>query len=147
MDSNKVYLTQTDTTVGFLSNDSLKLSKIKKRDSEQKILRAVQDFKILQNYTRVPGKFKKKVRNSQKTTFIYPNGDSFRVVAKDDVHQNFLKKFHILYSTSANITQKEFDEDFAVQNSDIVILTKQGFQNTGSSKIYKINNQVIKKIR
>ncbi len=147
MDSNKVYLTQTDTTVGFLSNDSLTLSKIKKRDSEQKILRAVQDFKILQNYTRVPGKFKKKVRNSQKTTFIYPNGDSFRVVAKDDVHQNFLKKFHILYSTSANITQKEFDEDFAVQNSDIVVLTKQGFQNTGSSKIYKINNQVIKKIR
>lgn len=147
MDSSKVYLVQTDTTVGFLSNNPEKLSKIKQRNSKQKILRAVDSFQTLQKHTRVPNKFKKQIRNSTQTTFIYPNGDSFRVVDKNNIHQNFLRKFHILYSTSANITKQEFDENFALQNSDVALFSKNGFQNKSSSKIYKINATKIKKIR
>jgi len=147
LDSNKVYLVQTDTTVGFLSNDPYKLSAIKQRNPNQKILRTVDSFKTLQEFIRVPNKFKKQVRNSIKTTFIYPNGDSFRVVDRDNKHQNFLQKHHILYSTSANLTKQEFNEEFAIENSDIVIFTKEGFSNTTSSKIYKINKVKAKRIR
>ena len=147
MDSSKVYLVQTDTTVGFLSNDPKKLSQIKKRDLNKKILRAVDSFDTLQKYTRVPNRFKKQIRNSKQSTFIYPSGDSFRVVYRDNLHQNFLKKFHILYSTSANLTGQEFDEEFAKQNADVVLFSKKGFENKSSSKIYKINNKKMKRIR
>lgn len=147
MDSNKVYLVQTDTTVGFLSNEPYKLSIIKQRNPNQKILRAVDSFTTLQKYVRVPNRFKKQIRNSKKTTFIYPNGDSFRVVDRDDPHQNFLKKHKILYSTSANITKQAFDEEFAISKADIVIFTDKPFFNRGSSKIYKINKTSIKKVR
>jgi len=147
LDSNKVYLVQTDTTVGFLSNDPYQLSITKQRDPNQKILRAVDSFKTLQQFVRVPNKFKRQIRNSQKTTFIYPNGDSYRVVDRDDSHQNFLKKFHIMYSTSANVTKQEFSEEFAVNNADIVLFTKHGFNNIGSSKIYKLGKTSIIRIR
>lgn len=147
MDSNKVYLVQTDTTVGFLSNDPYKLSITKQRDPKQKILRAVDSFKTLKEQVRVPNKFKRQIRNSTKTTFIYPNGDSFRVVDRDDSHQNFLKKFHIMYSTSANVTKQEFNEEFAVNNADIVVFTKDSFSNTSSSKIYKLGKTSVIRIR
>lgn len=147
MDSNKVYLVQTDTTVGFLSNDPYRLSTTKKRNPNQKILRAVDSFKTLQKFVRVPKQFKKQVRNSKKTTFIYSNGESFRVVDRDNKHQNFLQKHHVLYSTSANITRQEFNEEYAIDKSDIVIFTKDGFSNKTSSKIYKINRIKVKRLR
>ena len=147
MDSNKVYLVQTDTTVGFLSNDSYKLSIIKQRDPNQKILRTVDSFKTLQQLIRVPNRFKKRVRNSTKTTFIYPNKESFRVVDKNSKHQIFLKKHNILYSTSANLTKQEFNEEFAINSADVVLFTKEGFSNTGSSKIYRLSKSAITRIR
>ena len=147
MDSNKVYLVQTDTTVGFLSNNSYKLSIIKQRDPNQKILRTVDSFKTLQQFIRVPNRFKKRVRNSKKTTFIYPNKESFRVVDKDSKHQNFLKKHTILYSTSANLTKQEFNEEFAINSADVILLTKEGFNNTSSSKIYRLSKSTITRIR
>jgi len=147
LDRNKVYLVQTDTTVGFLSNDPYKLSLIKQRDPKQKILRTVDSFKTLQQQVRVPNRFKNKIRKSQKTTFIYPNGDSYRVVDRDNLHQNFLKKFTCLYSTSANITKQEFNEEFAMENGEIIVFTKKGFNNTNSSKIYKLGKSSMKRIR
>ena len=147
MDSNKVYLVQTDTTVGFLSNDSYKLSIIKQRNPNQKILRTVDSFKTLQQLIRVPNRFKKRVRNSTKTTFIYPNKESFRVVDKNSKHQSFLKKHNILYSTSANLTKQEFNEEFAINSADVVLFTKEGFSNTGSSKIYRLSKSAITRIR
>jgi tRNA A37 threonylcarbamoyladenosine synthetase subunit TsaC/SUA5/YrdC len=38
MNPNKIYLTQTDTTVGFLSQNKEKLNKIKNRPINQPIL-------------------------------------------------------------------------------------------------------------
>ena len=39
MDKDKIYLAQTDTTVGFLSSDDKKLSDIKQRPETQKFFR------------------------------------------------------------------------------------------------------------
>ncbi len=147
MNKNLVYLAQTDTTVGFLSSDDKKLSIIKQRDTNQKILQVVDSFKTLKKYTRIPKKMRKKVRYSKLTTFIYPNQLSFRVVNNNSQHHNFIKKFNCLYSTSANITKKDYDEDFAFSNSDIILFTKNKFSQNISSKIYKINNKKIKKLR
>ena len=146
MNPNKIYLAQTDTTVGFLSQDFKKLNKIKKRPINKKILKEVDSLSTLKSFVRVPNRFKKQVRRAKKITFIYPNGDSFRVV-KDKRHLEFLKKFKWMYSTSANLAGKSFDEKWARDVVDIVVEEKKGFFEGEPSKIFKINNYKIKRIR
>jgi tRNA A37 threonylcarbamoyladenosine synthetase subunit TsaC/SUA5/YrdC len=146
MNPNKIYLVQTDTTVGFLSQNREKLNKIKSRKLNKSVLREVDSFKTLKNFVRAPDKYKKMIRRAKKTTFIYPNGESFRVV-KDNTHLEFLKKFKWMYSTSANKTGERFDERWAREKADIIVEDKRGFFEGQASKIYKINNKRIKKIR
>ncbi len=140
---SSLFLVQTDTTVGFLSNDLDRLYSSKQRDKSKKILQEVDSFATLNTLTRVPNKYKKLVRNSKKTTFIYPNGESFRVIDKNSKHHNFISKFKIMYSTSANISGGEFDETFAREKADTIVETD--FSISSPSKIYKISNY--KKIR
>jgi len=147
MDKNKIYLVQTDTTVGFLSSDGIKLSRIKKRSQNQKILQAVDSFSTLTKHVRVPNIYKRLVRNSKLTTFIYPSGDSFRVVDKNSKHHNFIEKFQCLHSTSANETTKFFDFDFAYNASDIIVYNKDNFFETNGSSIIKLTNFKRRKIR
>ncbi|PUE63367.1 Sua5 YciO YrdC YwlC family protein [Arcobacter caeni] len=147
MDSSLVYLVQTDTTVGFSSLNDEKLSTIKQRPTSKKILHTVDSFKTLTQYTRVPKNFRKKVRNSKKTTFIYPNTKSFRVVNKDSNFYDFINKFGILYSTSANKTAEKFDKDFATIGADIIVEDKRGFYETKASRIIKLSKKSLKIIR
>lgn len=147
MDSSKVYLVQTDTTVGFSSSYDEKLSRAKQRPSNQKILQTVESFSTLQQKTRIPKKYKKRIRNSSKTTFIYPNLNSFRVVSPKSSFYAFIKKFKILYSTSANKTSHSFNYDFAIKKSDTTVESKEGFFETTASSIYKVTKSKIKKIR
>ena len=147
MDSSLVYLVQTDTTVGFSSLNDEKLSLIKQRPTSKKILHTVDSFKTLNEHTRVPKEFRKKVRNSKKTTFIYPNTKSFRVVNKSSEFYDFIHKFNILYSTSANKTGKSFDKDFAIIGADIVVEDKRCFFETKASRIIKLSKKSLKIIR
>jgi tRNA A37 threonylcarbamoyladenosine synthetase subunit TsaC/SUA5/YrdC len=147
MDSSLVYLVQTDTTVGFSSYNDEKLSFIKQRPTSKKILHTVDSFKILTQHTRVPKNFRKKVRNSKKTTFVYPNTKSFRVVPKDSNFYDFIHKFNILYSTSANKTAESFDKDFATIGADILVEDKKGFYETKASTIIKLSKNASKKLR
>ena len=87
------------------------------------------------------------VRKSRKTTFIYPNLYSFRVVNKDSHFFDFIKKFKILSSTSANKTKENFEYKFASQKSDVEVINNLGFFETSSSKIYKIGKNNLNKIR
>ena len=80
-----IYLAQTDTTVGFLSQDLKKLNAIKNRPLNQPCLICVSKFRNLQNFSRIPKKYKNLIRRSKKTTFIYPNSQAIRVV-KDHPH-------------------------------------------------------------
>ena len=145
MDNEKVYLVQTDTTVGFSSSEDEKLSLIKKRPISQKILQTLDSFKTLNAKTRVPKKYKKLIRNSKKTTFIYPDGNSYRVVDSNNSFSSFIRKFKSHYSTSANLTGLKFDEDFAKKQSDVIVYGKFKFQENISSSIFKIiRNKKIK---
>lgn len=147
MNPNFVYLVQTDTTVGFSSNDNEKLAVIKKRPKEQKILRTVDSFKTLQKYTRIPNNHKKRVRNSKNSTFIYPNNESFRVINSDSNFYNFIKKFKVLYSSSANEAKKSFDEEYTKKVSDIVVIDKKGFFEDKPSDLLRLSRLKYKKLR
>ena len=147
MDSSLVYLVQTDTTVGFSSSNDEKLSSVKRRPATQKILQTLDSFKTLKTFTRVPRNHRKRVRNSKRTTFIYSNKDSFRVVDRNDKFYSFIKKFKAHYSTSANHTKKSFEKDFAIANSDVIVSTKDEFSEKISSSIFILNKRKIKKIR
>ncbi|AXH14881.1 Sua5 YciO YrdC YwlC family protein [Malaciobacter mytili] len=147
MNCELVYLVQTDTTVGFSSTNDEKLSNLKKRPTTQKILQVVDSFTTLKQYTRVPKNHKKLVRKARKTTFIYPNTHSFRIISKEDKFYDFVRKFKNIYSTSANITTKSFDEEFARTNANIIVETKEGFSETVSSSIYLLKKKKLKKIR
>lgn len=147
LNSSLIYLTQTDTTVGFLSSNDKKLSAIKQRDSKQRILQVVNNYKSLIKQVRVPKKHKKFIRRANRTTIIYPNKLAFRVVSTNSYHQNFLQKFKIMYSTSANKTKNNFNQEYAINNSDIIVYSQENFMEKKASSIYKINKQKIKKIR
>ena len=136
MNPDLVYLVQTDTTVGFSSSNDEKLSNIKQRPSNQKILKTLDSFVTLKEFARVPKKFRKIVRNSSKTTFIYPNLDSFRVVKSESSFFDFIKK-----------TKKSFEYDFAFEKCDVEVISNVGFFETSSSKIYKLGKKRLKKIR
>ena len=110
-------------------------------------MQVVKNLKYLKLNTRIPNKYKNQIRREKKSTFIYPNTKSFRVISKFDKHFDFVNKFNILYSTSANKSNKSFDEQYAIDKSDIIIYTKDEFQEYPSSSIYKVSNYKIKKIR
>ena len=74
-----VILTQTDTTVGFLSQNSKELFEVKSRDDAKPFLKVYSNFKnFLNNSNRVPSSKKKLIRRAKKTTFIVKN-QAFRV--------------------------------------------------------------------
>ena len=147
MNKNRVYLVQTDTTVGFLSSDDKKLNSIKKRSSSQKILQVVESYKTLKQLLRVPKSHRKLVRNASNTTFIYQNGHSYRVVDKNNLHHTFIKKFETMYSTSANITQNNFDYEYATASCDVVVEDSQGFHESKPSHIIKLYKTKLLNIR
>ncbi len=137
MNPTAVYLTQTDTTVGFLSQDKSKLSKLKNRDENKEFIISADSFKTLKTFTRIPQKFKKMIRRAKKITIVYPNNLAVRVV-KDPVHLNFLKKIKWAYSTSANESSKSFDEAFAKKKADVILYDKFGFFEKNPSKIVNV---------
>ncbi|VAY86310.1 TsaC protein (YrdC domain) required for threonylcarbamoyladenosine t(6)A37 modification in tRNA [hydrothermal vent metagenome] len=111
------------------------------------MVRIVKNFNTLKNYTRVPKYFRKMVRNSKDITFIYPSKESFRVVNKNSKHYDFIKKFGILYSTSANENGKKFDFDFATSKCDVQLIDSKEYAEKSPSSIMKLKKLKIIKIR
>ena len=141
-----IYLTQTDTTVGFLSTSPLKLAEAKNRDVNQPFLLCVDSFKKQKKLARTPKKFRSLVRRSKKTTFLYLNEKAIRVV-KDDAHKQLLKKFDFLYSTSANENKKAFSKNYALGQADIIIETSKGFHEVAPSAIMILGKSKIHTLR
>jgi len=139
-----VFLTQTDTTIGFVSQNANKLTQIKKRPPHKFYIKAVNSLQTLKAFTRVPSSHKNRVRRSAKTTFIMPNGHSYRVV-RDEHHLLLLNRLKWVYTTSANLSNEPYDEVFAKEKSDVIITPLN--QNSQASAIIKVGNQVIRRIR
>ena len=141
---NKVFLTQTDTTIGFISQDTDKLTQIKQRPPHKHYIKAVNSLHTLKTFTRVPQKHKNRVRRSNKTTFILPNGQSYRVI-QDKHHLLLLNRLKWAYTTSANLSDQAYDEQFTKKMADVIIEPLN--QTTLSSRIYKLGKLTMKRIR
>jgi len=142
--NHKVFLTQTDTSIGFVSQDPDKLDQIKQRPSDKHYIKAVNNLKTLKSLTRIPQKHKNQVRRAKKTTFIMPNGHSYRVI-KDKHHLLLLNRLQWAYTTSANLSGKEYDAHFAQKHADITIHPLK--PNQAASSIYKLGKQCQQRIR
>ncbi len=143
---SEVILTQTDTTVGFLSQDEKKLYEIKSRKSLKPFLKVYASFYDLLNANnRVPDKFKNIIRRSKKTTFIVKNR-AFRI-AKPQLHSQILRDLKWHYSTSANESGKNFKRDFCEGKADIIIENKYGLHEHSSSSLVKLTQTKRRKLR
>ena len=139
-----VFLTQTDTTIGFVSQNADKLTQVKQRPPHKHYIKALPSLQILKSFTRIPDMHKNRIRRAKKTTFIMPNGDSYRVV-KDRHHLLLLNRLEWAYTTSANLSSEAYDEEFAEKSADIVITPLK--QKSSASNIYKLGKITFKRIR
>ena len=137
---DKVFLTQTDTTIGFVSQDADKLTQIKQRPPHKHYIKAVNSLHTLKTFTRVPQKHKNRVRRSNKTTFIMLNGQSYRVI-QDKHHLLLLNRLKWAYTTSANLSNQAYDEQFTRKMADVIIEPLN--QTNISSTIYKLGKTTI----
>ncbi|MGC9351386.1 MAG: Sua5 YciO YrdC YwlC family protein, partial [Sulfurovum sp.] len=141
---DKVFLTQTDTTIGFVSQDAERLTEIKQRPPFKHYITAVNSLKTLQRFTRIPSHHRNRIRRSRKTTFIMPDGDSYRLIW-DRHHLLLLNRLQWAYTTSANLSGSGYDESFAKTSADVIITPLQATKQ--ASKIYKLGKTTLKRIR
>lgn len=146
MNPDLVYLAQTETTAGFLSQNADALSSIKNRPSGKAFLMSVDSLSTLRTFTRVPKTHKNRIRRAKKTTFAYPCGLAIRVI-QDKEHLQFLQKLKWSYSTSSNPSGKGFDRDFAIEKADVVVFTCKDFFEDKPSTIFKLGKHKMRKLR
>ncbi len=140
-----VFLTQTDTTIGFVSQNRERLDSIKQRPSHKYYIKALPSLEKLKEFTRVPNTHKNRVRRAKRSTFIFPNGHSYRII-RDKKHLKLISKLGWAYTTSANLSNESYDKKFAISKADEIVGSLQSERGM-PSQIYKINNYSIKKIR
>jgi len=139
-----VFLAQTDTTVGFISQNADKITVIKQRPSYKHYITAVNSFHTLKTLARVPQQHKNRVRRSTKTTFVMPNKESYRVIF-DVQHLLLLDRLKWVFTSSANLSNEAYDETFAKNMADVIIEPLLGSKE--ASRIYKLGTNTLKRIR
>jgi tRNA A37 threonylcarbamoyladenosine synthetase subunit TsaC/SUA5/YrdC len=144
--SDWVFLTPTDTTTGFVSQNAAKLDHIKGRPADKHYICALPSLNALKQRTRIPQAHKNRVRRARKSTFIYPGGDSYRIV-RDTAHRHLIERLGWAYTTSANPSGKAYDPLFAREAADVIVSFPEYSHKASASKIYKIGRTRIKRIR
>jgi len=142
--THKVFLTQTDTTIGFVSQDAQRLTQIKQRPSHKHYITAVNSHKTLRQLTRIPAIHRNRVRRSKTTTFIMPNGRSYRLI-RDKHHLLLLHRLKWAYTTSANLSGSKYDETFAKRSADVIIMPLRSTKQ--ASQIYKLGKTTCQRRR
>ncbi|MDD3770659.1 MAG: hypothetical protein RBS26_06945 [Sulfuricurvum sp.] len=140
-----LYLAQTDTTVGFLSQDAGRLFEAKGRDQNKPFLKVFCELHVLKAQLRVPLVHRRRVRHTRKTTFIVKN-QAFRYVTEPE-HARFLRPHGWFYSTSANASGASFDPDFCRERANRIVEDARGLSEQPSSKIYRLGRTRLKRIR
>ncbi|MBD3838893.1 MAG: Sua5 YciO YrdC YwlC family protein, partial [Epsilonproteobacteria bacterium] len=88
---NLLFLTQTDTTIGFVSTDMKRIDEAKQRLDGKYYIKTLSSLSYLKAYSKVPNQHKNRIRRAKKTTFILKNSRSFRVI-KDTQHNLLLDR-------------------------------------------------------
>ena len=137
---------QTDTTVGFASQDAEKLAKTKGRSLEQPFLKTLPSLTSLKQEMRIPKTARKRIRNAKRTTFIYPNKSAIRVVSSGEYHE-FLERINWAYSSSANKTQESFESKWAQEKADVIICGDSTLGERKASQMIELGKNKIKRVR
>jgi tRNA A37 threonylcarbamoyladenosine synthetase subunit TsaC/SUA5/YrdC len=140
-----IILAQTDTTVGFLSQESASLMRLKGRDEAKSFLKVFASLALLKNDLRIPLKYRATVRHAKKTTFIIKN-QAIRYVQESN-HANLIHHYGWLFSTSANESGKVYDSHFCHEHSDIIIEDSRGFTPSEPSTIIRLTATQFQKLR
>ncbi len=141
-----VLLAQTDTTVGFLSQDAAKLQAIKQRHSDKPFLKVYASLRAFKtDHAHVPSRYKSMLRRAKKTTFI-SNNQAFRIV-RDTAHNRLLQHFRFMYSTSANQSGHSYHKEFCSRNSDIIVQDGRGLFEGEPSRIIKLGKKAQRRLR
>jgi len=144
--NNLVILAQTDTTVGFASQNYKQLATIKSRPPTKPFIKIYSSNKqYLDDNNRVPQNRKNFIRRSKKTTFIIKR-KAFRI-NKEPKDSQILRDLSPYYSTSANEINKKFNREFCELKTDIIIEDKNGLDENNSSSLLKLNSVKRVKIR
>jgi tRNA A37 threonylcarbamoyladenosine synthetase subunit TsaC/SUA5/YrdC len=138
-------LAQTDTTVGFLSQDESLLARTKGRPENKPFLKVFSTFKQMTQHTRIPLKYRTWVRHARKTTFVIKN-QALRYVGGSP-HARLVEHYGWLYSTSANESGQHFNRDFCEGHSDLIIEDSHGLHERASSKIFKLTSTQYTRLR
>ena len=141
-----VFLTQTDTTMGFVSQSTKRLTQIKQRPPHKQFIKALPSLRSLKSFVRVPEKHKNRIRRAKRSTFVFPDGDSYRIV-REKQHLSLIQKLGWAYTTSANLSGESFDESFAYDAADVIVKYPLHDEERNASRIFKLNNIRMKRIR
>lgn len=145
---NTLFLTQTDTTAGFLSTSKSRICEAKNRSSKQEILMEASALSHIKQFSRIPRILG--LRRAKKTTFIFPNNRSFRLIcdlSPHSAHYRFLSRFGALYSSSANESGKNFDYDFAFSRASVVVFDTREICERAPSRIFRVRKNRLKRLR
>jgi len=141
----RLYFTPTDTTVGFVSQDASKIDRAKRRLPNKHYIRTVDSLATLKRLSRVPQAHKNRLRRAQRTTFIFPNFRSFRLV-RGTPHNLLLNRIGWLYSSSANESGKEYSPHYAKRQAEVLVSIPPSLreEQDAPSAIYRLSfrNQI-----
>lgn len=146
MNPNLVYLCQSDTTAGLISQDAVRLAEVKSRPAFKSFLRACDSFLSAREFGRMPKAHRKFMRHAEKTSFALPSKHAIRIVAKG-FHHRHVKNFGWVFTTSANRSGESFDLESAVDLCDVLILDQRGLSSRPPSRLIKLGKHTRKVLR
>jgi tRNA A37 threonylcarbamoyladenosine synthetase subunit TsaC/SUA5/YrdC len=136
---------QTDTTVGFVSQNAAALAACKSRPPAKPFLKTFASLKDYKRTGRIPARFKREVRRAKKRTYVVADR-AFRIVSEGPYHE-LLVPYGWLYSTSANAAGQRFDPAFAHARAAAVIEDSRGLYEDAPSRIDRLNLKQKRRIR
>ena len=139
-----LFLTDTDTTVGFLSKDPQRLDRAKKRPASKHYITALPSLRQLTANARIPKKFRHRIRRSRQESYILPSGHSYRIVY-DRRHLLLLERLEWTYTSSANLSEAPYDEAYAREAADVTV--EPLGPPRAPSRIYRLGRRKIKRLR
>ncbi len=144
--TQKVLLTQTDTTVGLLSQDASRLTTIKQRPQAKSFLKVYADLKAFKSSGgRIPKRRRSQVRRSKRRTYVVKD-EAFRII-NDSRHHRLLKQYGWSFSTSANQSGHSFKRSFCEASADIIVEDFRGLYEGTPSSIELLGRVKRRKIR
>ena len=139
-----LFLTATDTTVGFVSRSSRRLDRAKRRPPSKHYIRVYPSLTAVVRNHRVPAAHRRRVRLSNRKSFILPDGFSFRII-RDSRHLLLIRRLGWAYSSSANLSGAPYDESYARTAADIVV--EPLGTPASPSRILRLGKRRLRKIR